>query len=168
MKRAEEEKQEAALCQNFECDSRSTSQELKTNAERGLPAHGDDVQNRGWRVCLGGAEDCHQGVPRVACRKAGLGKRRSSGKVYVFDDESSDLANMDALTRATVARKVWQKTVSFRAIHMVDMSAEQVSDSDRSAMLSFLSNGDRQQYAPRGGIIGIVEQKNDMWANRKG
>ena len=54
------------------------------------------------------------------------------GKASAFDDESADLANMDALTRAIVARKVWQKTVSFRAIRMVAMSAEQVSDSHRS------------------------------------
>jgi len=119
-------------------------------------------------VCLGGAEDCDQGVPRVACKNAGLGRRRSFGKVSAFDDESVDLA-MDALIRAIVARKVWQKTVSFRAIRMVAMSAEQVSGSDRSVLLSFLSNGDRQQYAPRGEIIGILEQlKDEMSANREG
>ena len=92
-----------------------------------------------------------------------------NGKASAFEDESADLDNMDALTRAIVARKVWQKTVSFRAIRMVAMSAEQVSVSHRSTLLSFLSIGDRQQHAPRGKIIGIVEQvKDEMSTNREG
>jgi len=42
------------------------------------------------------------------------------------------------------------------------MSSEKVSDSERSTLLSFLSSGDRQGYAPKSGeIIGILKQLKD-------
>ena len=48
------------------------------------------------------------------------------------------------------------------AIRKVAMSSQKVSDSDRSTLLSFLSVGDRQGYAPKSGeIIGILKQLKD-------
>ena len=48
------------------------------------------------------------------------------------------------------------------AIRKVAMSSQKVSDSDRSTLLSFLSIGDRQGYAPKSGeIIGILKQLKD-------
>ena len=48
------------------------------------------------------------------------------------------------------------------AFRKVATSSEKVSDSDRSTLLSFLSIGDRQGYAPKSGeIIGILKQLKD-------
>ena len=48
------------------------------------------------------------------------------------------------------------------AIRKVAKSSAKVSDSDRSTLLSFLSIGDRQGYAPKSGeIIGILKQLKD-------
>ena len=165
-------KQEAALYHDFGCYCRSTTQELQPNAEEeDARITETTVQNRGWRRHFDEAEDCDQGVPRVACRsEAGLGKRRSSGKVASgFDDERADLAaGIDALTRAISALEKGVAESSFlqshigSAIRKVYMSAEKVWDSDRSTLLSFLSNGDCRQCAPQSGeIIGLLKELKD-------
>ena len=87
-----------------------------------------------------------------------------------FDDDDECVcvvANTDVLTRAITAFKkgvggsrFLQNRIGFTIRKAI--SAEKVSDSDRSTLLSFLSNGERQQYAPQSGeIIGILRRLND-------
>merc|ERR1712136_291094 len=86
-----------------------------------------------------------------------------------FDAESSDLAaNIDALTRAIAALEKGVAGSSFiqsgvgSAIRKLALSSNKVSDGDRSTLLSFLSGGDNQGYAPQSGeIIGILKQLKD-------
>ena len=73
--------------------------------------------------------------------------------------------NIDLLTRAIVelekgvAGSTLLQSRIGSAIRKIAVSAEKVSDSDITTLLSFLSNGDRQQHAPQSGdIIGILKQ----------
>ena len=81
-----------------------------------------------------------------------------------FDETDNLTTNIDLLTRAIVElEKGVAGSTSLQSrigstIRKILMSAEKVSDSDISTLLSF-SNGDLQQYAQQSGdIIGILKQ----------
>ena len=66
-----------------------------------------------------------------------------------------------ALEKGVAGNSFLQSRVG-SAIRKVATSPEKVSDSDRSTLLSFLSIGYRQGYAPKSGdIIGILKQLKD-------
>ena len=170
---AEEEEQEAALYTNFECYCRTTSQELKTNAEEGTAriTWSTSKIQAGEKVLVElktviKVSQVSREEAKQALTSAGALDHKGAS---AFDGESSDLAaNIDALTRAIAALEKGVPGSSFlqshvgSAIRTVAMSSEKVSDSDRSTFLSFLSGGDRQGYAPQSGeIIGILMQLKD-------
>ena len=108
--------------------------------------------------------------PRVARKSQALDDKGASA----FGAESSDLAaNIDALIMAVAVLEKGVAGSSFlqsrvgSAIRKVATSSEKVSDSDLSTLLSFLSIGDRQGYAPKSGeIIGILKQLKDEMSER--
>jgi len=170
---AEEGEQEAALYKNFECYCRTTSQELQTSAEEGTARITESTSKiqAGESVLLElktviKVSQVSREEAKQALASAGALDDKGAS---AFDAESSDLAaNIDALTRAIAALEKGVSGSSFlqshigSAIRKVAMSSEKVSDSDRSTLLSFLSSGDRQGYAPQSGeIIGILKQLKD-------
>ena len=170
---SEEGKQEEELCKNFECYCRTTSKELNTNVEEGaaritettskIEAGESALEELKTQIKVS-RESRAEAKEALASAQA-LDAKAAAG----FDAQSSDLsANIDALTRAIAALEKGAAGSSFlqsgvgSAIRKVAMSSNRVSDDDRSTLLSFLSGGDRQGYAPQSGeIIGILKQLKD-------
>ena len=156
----EEGEQEAAMYKNFECYCRTTSQELKTNVEEGTARITDSTSKikaeEGILVELKTVIKVSQESRAEAKQALASAVALDDKGASAFDAESSDLAaNIDALTRAIAALEKGVAGSSFLqsrvgpAIRKVAMSSEKVSDSERSTLLSFLSSGDRQGYAPK-------------------
>ena len=94
---------------------------------------------------------------RAEAKKAAA---RQGKAASASDDESDDLAaNIDLLTMAIaelekgVAGSTSLQSRIGSTIRKMAMIAERVSDSDIFTLLTFLSNGDRQQDAPQSGDI---------------
>ena len=144
--------------------------ELKTNAEEGSTRitettskieAGEAVLMQLKSELKNAEQSCAEAKEALASAEA-LDTKTASA----VDTENLDLgANIDALTRAIVTLEKDVAGSSFlqndvgSSIRKVTMNSNRISDEDHSTLLSSLSDGDHQGYAPQSDeIIGILKQ----------
>merc|ERR1719386_600533 len=167
---AEGEK-EAELFEKFMCYCKSSGEELaKTiaDAEVKMPQLMSDIKEaESAKTQLQEEVTQHQNDRDEA--KAAMAKAteiREKEAAAFAKESSNDKANIDALMKATAAIEKgmsggFLQTSNAAVLRRLVLSQD-LSNSDRDALTSFLTAGDGQGYAPASGeIVGILKQLGD-------